>query len=148
MSDKSTPAVKLVRVYHANRGEGSFIHGEYRLDKGGYADVPADVAQLWKTRKHNGLPAVVERIEEATPAQVKTEQENADLKAKNEDLLTRLANLEKLVEEQRANAGKPVGGPTVPVVEDIKPGESPTGSEVLKGAALKEAQEKQAKPRK
>lgn len=54
--DEGDP-VELVRVY--NRGEGSFIHGEYVCSPKGFADVPKDVADLWASHSYNGGPAVV-----------------------------------------------------------------------------------------
>lgn len=74
---------KIVRVYHGNKSKGSFIHGPYRLDPDGHADVPESVAKLWLDHKDAaGAPLCV--LSEAAPVQPSAEANRlkAELEAK------------------------------------------------------------------
>lgn len=142
----STPE-KIVRVYHANRSQGGFQHGEYKLVAGGFADVPESVAALWLSHTSAGTPLVT--LQEAPPPNAAALAENdklradmADAERANKDLADRIAGLEKLLADMKA-----AGSLQIPVVEDQKPGEHAPAETVLTGEALKAAQAKAAKKR-
>lgn len=142
----STPE-KIVRVYHANRSQGAFEHGEYKLAPGAYADVPESVAALWLSHTSCGVPLVT--LQDTPPPNAAAQAENdklradmADAERANKEMADRVANLEKLLADMKA-----AGVVKIPVVEDQKPGEAAPAETVLTGEALKTAQAQRAKKR-
>lgn len=144
---KESAPEKIVRVYHANRSQGSFQHGPHTLGPGGFADVPESVANLWLEHKSCGIPLVT--LQEAPLVNAAAIAENDKLRADkeaaelaNKDLSDRLAGLEKLLADMKA-----AGGVKIPVVEDQAPGEAAPAETVLTGETLKAAQSQRAKKR-
>ena len=86
MANESKPkAPATVRVY--NRSERTFIHDSYRLAARSFADLPADVADLWTSDYPNDVvEAGVAQRELNGPA-----LENAELKARVAELEAKLA---------------------------------------------------------
>lgn len=133
--ESSAPAApQLVRIFHVNPSAGPLQHGEYNLAKGGNALVPKDVADLWMTHSAYGNP-VCELIE---PAQVagqgeelsRVKAENEEVREANQALQDRLANLEKMLADARAEANKPAG-----VDVNKLPGSSPSPEEIAQAKA-------------
>ena len=106
------PAGDLVRVFHNNpRSTGSLIHGPYRLNPGGHADVPEDVEKIWLSHTHFGdavcvltgpAPATSKKeLDEAKARAEAAEGETEEQKKKNAELEERLANMQKLLDEAK-----------------------------------------------
>lgn len=145
-------ADQLVRVYHANKTQGAFTHGEFHLAPGGFCDVPQAVADVWLSHKSFGVCPVVLRKDDVTPPSVKLKNENlalqkdaADAQATIAELQARIKNLEAMANAAQSAAN---GSPEVPVVTDQAPGENAPSQIVLTGPALAAAQDKVGKPAK
>lgn len=136
-TEKSDP---IVRVYHANRSQGSFQHGEHKLVPGGHCDVPQSIADLWLSHKAQGQELVLMREaiapSEAVQAEnAKLREETAALAAESASQADKIANLEKLLEQLRNGVT-----PKIPVVADQPEGEAAPGQQVVFGEELKQAQ--------
>lgn len=120
MPEKSNAAEsaseKLVAVF--NRGGGSFIHGDYRLDSGQMLEVPQSIADLWLG--HGGAHGRVVLATQMGSAKApdaekaKVVQENAELKAAQATSDARIAALEAQLDAAKAAAGGEAKVPIVP----------------------------------
>lgn len=97
------PEGELVRVYHLNRGGGSFTHGEYHLAPGGSALVPMSVADLWLGHTDGtGSPHIALSLPGDAVKEDKLAKENTDLKGKVSDLDAQLKGLQTMLEAAKA----------------------------------------------
>lgn len=98
---------QTVRVF--NRGQGRFLHDTHVLEPGGFADVPPEVAKIWCEIKVMGsCPVVDGKNLPATTAPAPDKavvEENAKLKAENDEMSVRLKNMEKLLAQAKGPRG-------------------------------------------
>lgn len=93
-----------------NKGTNPLAHGDYKLPKGGVADIPDDIAQYWLEipgiKQYVSTEDLAEANQKADTEKKALQDEIAKLKAELEEAKKPKADTEEKAEDKPANNNK------------------------------------------